>query len=80
MNDNVAVYFTRTNNFKSKKNNKEYFTVEYLDAESMKHYTDFITKEQYDAIEEMELSPLEEVNVVYKVGYDRNLVFDHFER
>lgn len=80
MNEKLVVIFTRINNFKSKKKDKEYYTVEYLDAENFKHYIDFISKEQYETIEDLELDPLEEINVVFKIGFERNLVFDHFER
>lgn len=78
--DRIAVFFTRTRHFTSQKKSKEYFTVEYLDCEDLKHYIDFISKEQYEKIEELELEALEEVYVVYKIGQNRNLIFDHFER
>lgn len=72
------VIFIKTNNFKSKKKNKEYFTVEYLVLDNYKYCLDFITEEQYNAIEDLALEPLEETEIKYKVGLNRNLTFDCF--
>lgn len=74
------VIFIKTNNFKSKKNNKDYFTVEYLTSENLKYCIDFITKEQYENINDLELEALEEIGIKYKVGMNRNLTFESFVR
>lgn len=72
----TAIYFIKLNKFHSKAKDKDYYTIEYIQAENKKYYMEFITPELYDNIADKDLDFLELYQAKFGIGNGRNLVIN----
>ena len=74
-----TIIFIKLNKFHSKAKDKNFYTIEYIDADSKKYYLEFITPELYDKFAENEPEFLEMRVAKFGIGNGRNLVIKEIE-
>lgn len=62
----IAIYFIKTKEIKSKKKNAEYFLVQYLVVENLEFKEQFISKDLYENIKDYE--PLGDYIAVFELN------------
>ncbi len=77
--EEVVIYLNHSC-FTSKKDNKTYYVVEYVSCDTHLTSREFLTQDQYEKIQAMKLTFLQQVIVKYKMGFNKKLVFDSFEK
>ena len=68
------IIFIKVNKLHSKKNNRDYYTVEYLDGETLTYYSEFIDEKLYNKLNTDDFEALETRVATYSINSFRKIV------
>ena len=68
------IVFIKVNKIHSKKNNKDYYTVQYLDGETLNYYSEFIDEKLYNKLNTNDFEALETYVATYSINSFRKIV------
>lgn len=66
------IYFIETKRLESKKNNKTYYVLNYLNGRTLRYYTQFISQDFYDDIIDSEYELFAELHADYEIDFDNH--------
>lgn len=64
------IYFIEAKKFTSKKNNNTYYVLNYLNGQTLRYYTQFISQDFYDEIIDSEYELFAELHADYEVDFN----------
>lgn len=68
------IIFIKVKKIHSKKNNKDYYTVQYLDEETLDYYSEFINEKLYNKLNTDNFEALETYVGTYSINSFRRIV------
>lgn len=76
----TRIYFISLREITSKKSNKTYFIVTYLDKSTLKYNTDFISVDLFDSLVDQCFELFEEVTAVFTLNSSKRAVLSNITR
>lgn len=68
------IIFIKVNKIHSKKNNRDYYTAQYLDGETLDYYSEFIDEKLYNKLNTDDFEALETYIATYAINSFRKIV------
>lgn len=68
------IIFIKVNKIHSKKNNRDYYTAQYLDCENLDYYSEFIGEKLYNKLNTDDFEALETYVATYSINSFRKII------